>query len=261
MTTEDIIYHIFWYVDDQMPNIAKHPQAKLYPSELVTIGLLFALKGRGWRAFYRWLKRDWDKFFGGLPDESRLRKALKAHQDWCDDLLAAPSLFTVIDSYPIELIFPIREGRSTRQIGRKGKDKGRWTIGIKLCWLLDTYGRVVDWDWAPQGTPDKHFNWMVSTLDGQTITLADLGFRDVDGPPPNLILCEKGKRNERMVVETALSMVTVICDLKRLHHRVADYLWAHLAYLAAMFNTLYALFHRLHPDQSPFKMSIAEFSL
>jgi len=138
MTTEDIIYHIFCYVDDQMPNIAKHPQAKLYPSELVTIGILFALKGRSWRAFYRWLKRDWDTFFGGLPDESRLRKALKAHQDWCDDLLATPSLFTVIDRYPIELIFPIREGRSTRQIGRKGKDKGRWTIGIKLCWLLDT---------------------------------------------------------------------------------------------------------------------------
>jgi len=102
---------------------------------------------------------------------------------------------------------------------------------------------------------------MVETLDGQPITLADLGFRDVDGPPPKLILCAKGQRNERMVLETALSMVTVVCDLKRLHHRVADYLWAHLAYLAAMFNTLSALFHQLHPDQSPFKMSIAEFSL
>lgn len=261
MTTEDIIYPIFCYVDDQMPNIAKHPQAKLYPSERVTIGILFALKGRGWRAFYRWLKRDWDTFFGGLPDESRLRKALKTHQDRCDELLAAPSLFTVIDSYPIELIFPIREGRSRRQIGRKGKDKGRWTLGIKLCGLLDTYGRGVEWAWAAHGTPDKHFNWMVETLEGQTITLADLGFRDRDGIPAKLVLCEKGQRNERMVVETALSMVTVICDLKRLHHRVADYLWAHLAYLAAMFNTLNALFHQLHPDQSPFKMSIAAFSL
>jgi hypothetical protein len=261
MTTELIIIAIFCYVDFRMMGIPKHPQAKLYPSELVTIGILFALKGGSWEAFYRWLKRDYDSLFGGLPDESRLRKALVVHETWCDYLLAAPSLFTVIDSYPIELLFPIREGRSQRQIGRKGKDKGRWVIGIKLCWLLDSYGRVVEWSWAVQGTPDKHFNRLVAELDGQTITLADLGFRDVDGIPANLVLCAKGQRNERMVVETALSMVTVVAHLKHLHHRVADYLWAHLAYVAAMFNTLYAVFHQLHPAANPLKMSIAEFSL
>jgi hypothetical protein len=43
MTTEDIIISVFCLVDDQMQEIPKHPQAKLYPSELVTIGLLFAL--------------------------------------------------------------------------------------------------------------------------------------------------------------------------------------------------------------------------
>ena len=261
MTTELIIIAIFCYVDFRMLGIEKHAQAKLYPSELVTIGILFALKGGNWEPFYRWLKRDYDALFGGLPDESRLRKGLVAHEDWCDFLLAAPTLFTVIDTYPIELIFPIRAGRSPRQIGRKGKDKGRWVIGVKLCWLLDTFGRVVEWSWAPQGTPDKHFNRIVADLDGQTITLADLGFRDADGTPPNLVLCNKGTRNERMIVETALSMVTVVCHLKHLRHRVADYLWARFAYVAAMFNTLSALFHQLHPEESPFKMSIAEFSL
>jgi len=40
MTTEDIIIHIFIEVDEQLPYIPKHPQAKLYPSELVTIGIL-----------------------------------------------------------------------------------------------------------------------------------------------------------------------------------------------------------------------------
>lgn len=261
MTTELIIIAIFCYVDFRMMGIPKHPQAKLYPSELVTIGILFALKGGSWDAFYRWLKRDYDALFAGLPDESRLRRGLVVHEAWCDYLLAAPSLFTVIDTYPIELIFPIRQGRSQRQIGRKGKDKGRWVIGIKLCWLLDTYGRVVEWSWAPQGTPDKHFNRLVVDFEGQTITLADYGFRDKAGTPPHLVLCAKGRRNERMVVETALSMVTVVCHLKHLHHRVADYLWARLAYVAAMFNTLYALFHQLHPEASPLKMSIAEFSL
>ncbi len=227
----------------------------------MTIGILFALKGSTWAAFYRWLKRDYDALFGGLPDESRLRKALVTHEPWCDYLLAAPSLFTVIDSYPIELIFPIREGRSKQQLGRKGKDKGRWVIGIKLCWLLDKVGRVVDWSWAPQGTPDKHFNFLVADLDGQTITFADNGFRDAEGIPANLVICAKGQRNERMLVETAFSLATVVCHTKHLRQRVADYLWSRLAYLAAMFSTLFALFHQLHPDANPVKMSIAEFSL
>ena len=46
MTTELIIIGIFCIVDDMMGKMEKHPQAKLYPSESVTIGRLFALKGR-----------------------------------------------------------------------------------------------------------------------------------------------------------------------------------------------------------------------
>jgi hypothetical protein len=52
MTTEDIIIHIFYHVDNGMSNIEKHPLSKLYPSEVVTIGILFALKGGHFRAFY-----------------------------------------------------------------------------------------------------------------------------------------------------------------------------------------------------------------
>jgi len=79
-----------------MPDVKKHPQAKLYPSELVTIGLLFALKGGYFRAFYRWLKRDYDALFAGLPDRTRLQRALKAHRAWLEMLLAEATLFTVI---------------------------------------------------------------------------------------------------------------------------------------------------------------------
>jgi len=45
MTTEDIILYIFYLVATSLPAIPRHAQAKLYPSELVTIGILFALKG------------------------------------------------------------------------------------------------------------------------------------------------------------------------------------------------------------------------
>ena len=160
MTTGDIIIHIFYLVATSLPEIPRHSQAKLYPSELVTIGTLFALKGGCFRAFYRWLKRDYGTWFGDgtLPERTRLQRLLPTHPDWCDWLLADPTFFTVIDSYPIELLFPIRQGRSEQQIGKKGRDKGRWSIGIKLCWLLNDVCRVVNWDWSTMNVNDKHFH-------------------------------------------------------------------------------------------------------
>lgn len=58
MTTEDFVIDLFCRADDQMPETQKRSQAKLYPSEVVTIANLFALKGVGNRAFYRWLEQD-----------------------------------------------------------------------------------------------------------------------------------------------------------------------------------------------------------
>jgi hypothetical protein len=80
MTTEDIIIHIFCYVDDRMGEAKKVAQADLYPSEVVTIGILFALKGGHFRAFCRWLKRDYAALFGGLPDRTALLRQLDAQQ-------------------------------------------------------------------------------------------------------------------------------------------------------------------------------------
>jgi hypothetical protein len=141
------IIELFCWVDDHMPSVPKHPQAKLYPSELVTIGVLFALKGGYFRAFYRWLSRDYAPLFAGLPERTRLQRLLLTHQVWCNAFLAAPTFFTVIDSYGIELIHPIREGRRPQQVGKKGKSNWRWIIGMKLCWLLNDRGEVVSWAW------------------------------------------------------------------------------------------------------------------
>jgi hypothetical protein len=68
MTTEEIIIQMFCSVDDEIGSMPKHPQARLYPSEVVTIGILFALKGGHFRAFYRWLSRDYAALFAGLED-------------------------------------------------------------------------------------------------------------------------------------------------------------------------------------------------
>ncbi|MER3466383.1 MAG: hypothetical protein C4340_04400 [Armatimonadota bacterium] len=108
---------------------------------------------------------------------------------------------------------------------------------------------------------DKRFNSLVEPFIGTTIVLADYGFRNRDGIPENMKICKKGTWNERMAIETALSLVTVICDLKRMRHRLAAYIQARLAFVSAMFNMLMDLFHMIHPDADPYKMSIAEFSL
>jgi hypothetical protein len=76
MTTEDLIILIFCAVDDEMSAVPKHPQAHLYPSELITIGLLFALKGGHFRAFYRWLSRDYATLFAGVEDAHPAATAL-----------------------------------------------------------------------------------------------------------------------------------------------------------------------------------------
>jgi hypothetical protein len=261
MTTEDIIFHIFYLVDTGLIEAGRVPQTHLYVSEIVTIGILFALKGGHFRAFYRWLKRDYEALFAGLPDRTNLQRLLKTHQQFCDGLLASGSLLCVTDSYPIELIFPIREGRSKQQLGKKSKDKGRWSIGIKLCWVVNTFGQVMGWQWLTMNQPDQNFHPLIESFQDTSIVLADLGFRCAQGLPVNLKLCAKGTWNDRMVIETIFSMLTVVCKAKKMHHRLHQYLNARLAYLAAMFNILLTLFHQLHPDADPFTLSIAEFSL
>ena len=59
MTTEDSIVHLFCLVDDRSGAQHKEPLARLYPSEIVTIGVLFALKGVSFRAAERYRMPVW----------------------------------------------------------------------------------------------------------------------------------------------------------------------------------------------------------
>ena len=58
MTTVDFITALFSESDEQMHARPKHPEAGLWSSEVVTFGLLHALKGVGNRACSPWLTRD-----------------------------------------------------------------------------------------------------------------------------------------------------------------------------------------------------------
>lgn len=92
MTTEDFIIELCCHVDDAMPEAVKHSQANLYPSEVVTLAFLFALKGVGNRAFYRWLARDYRYLFPKLPERTRLFRLFNSHRFYMERFMAEPSL-------------------------------------------------------------------------------------------------------------------------------------------------------------------------
>jgi hypothetical protein len=222
---------------------------------------LHALKGVGNRPFYRWLTRDYRPLFPRLPERTRLFRLLKTHQDWTRSFLAAPTVLGVIDTYGIELIHPIREGRSPQQIGRKGLSNHRWIVGGKLCLLLNQYGLVVGWDCGAANVADNTSQWLIRHVDGRMIVLSDTAFHAAEGDPANLKLCQRGEWEERMLVETVLSMLTVVCHFKKVMHRVWAYFQARLAFTMALFNVL-VQWQGLQPNASGFvPLSIAEFSL
>lgn len=261
MPTEYYIIELFCRVDDKLKDVPKHSQAKLYPSEVVTLALLFAIKGVGNRAFYRWLCRDWRPLFPNLPERTRLFRLFKTHQDWTETFMADPTVLGVIDAYGIELIHPIREGRSPKQIGKKGVSNHRWIVGGKLCLLINQQGRIVDWDCDTANVHDTTFQPLIAQYQDQMVVLADSGFHAADGDPPNLKLCKRGEWNERMIVETVLSMLTLVCHFKKVMHRVWDYFKARLAYTMAAFNILVDWYGLRADENGRMILSIAEFSL
>src|SRR5215510_2479684 len=87
-TTSEFITALFSEVDEQLRAIPKHPAAHLWPSAVVTLGLLHALKGVGNRPFSRWLTRDYRVLVPRLPERTRLFRLLKTHQNWTQVFLA-----------------------------------------------------------------------------------------------------------------------------------------------------------------------------
>jgi hypothetical protein len=261
MITVEFITALFYEIDEQLRAIPKHPKAHLWPSEVVTLGLLHSLKGVGNRAFDRWPTRDYRALFPQLPERTRLFRLFTTHHAWTQTFLAAPTVLGVIDTYGIELIHPMREGRSPQQIGRKGLSNHRWIVGGKLCLLLNQWGLIVAWECATANVADNTFQGLIRHFEERMIVLSDRAFHAAEGDPTNLKLCQRGEWEERMLVETVLSMLTLVCHFKKVTHRVWAYFHARLAFTMAAFNLL-VQWHGLRPNAAGFvSLSIAEFSL
>ena len=146
MNIADFITELYCKIDDALPQVLQHPQAILSISELVTIGVLHAVKKVRQRPFYHWLKDNYGHLFPKLPHRTRLFRRLAAKSCWTGYFLAQPTILGVADSYGprigvrgdvIELCHPVRAGRHFHQIGKKGKSNHRWIVGGKLCVVLN----------------------------------------------------------------------------------------------------------------------------
>jgi DDE family transposase len=262
MTDYDFIIELYCRVDEVLHDVPKHPQANLYPSEVVTLGILFALKASmGERAFYRWLVRNFLPLFPRMPERTRLFRLFVSHQPLVRRFLAQPSLLGIADSYGIELIHPKREGRSKQQIGKKGKSNHRWIVGAKLYFILNHLGQVVDFTCLTANVYDKAFHPWIEQLEGQMVVFADSGFHAKQGDPANLKICPRGCWNGRMLVETVFSLLKLVCRLKQASQRVWKVLYARLGLTMAAFNLLTA-WNGLKPDENGVvRLSMAEFAM
>lgn len=252
MTTQDFIIELFCRVDDAMKNVPQHPLAALHPSEVVTLGLLQALRGEGNRAFCRWAQRDLKPLFPRLPERTRLFRLLQEHAVHTRRFLAAATCFGVCDAYGIELIHPWREGRSPRQIGRKGLSNHRWIVGAKLCVVCNGSGQITAWECAGANVHDASFAPLIEKE--AMIVLSDQGFHAKQGDPANLKICPKGTWNERMTIETVFSLFTTVLHLKKLSQRVWPALRARLAYTVAAFNLCTSWSGEVKLELAPFAL-------
>ena len=120
---------------------------------------------------------------------------------------------------------------------------------------------VVAWDCATAKVSDNTFQPLIRQCAERMIVLSDTAFHAAAGDPVNLKLCQRGEWNDRMLIETVLSMLTVISHFKKVLHRVWEYFQARLAFTVAMFHLLVQWYGFPANEEGFVPLSIAEFSL
>jgi hypothetical protein len=261
MTTIEFITALFYEVDEQLRTIPTHPEAHRWPSEGVPVGLLHALKGVGTRAFSRWLTRDYRPLCPLGPERTRLLRLFTTPQDGTQAFLAAPTVLGVLDTDGMELSHPRRAGRSPQQIGRKGLSPHRWLVGGTRCRLLHQWGVIGAWACATAQVAENTLQGRMRPCEERLLVLRDPSFHAAEGDPRHLTLCPRGEWQDRLLVETVLSMRTLVCHVKQGMPRVWAYVQARLACPMAAFTVL-VQWHGVQPYASGcVPLSIAEVSL
>ena len=134
--------------------------------------------------------------------------------------------------------------------GRVYLSDHRWIVGGKLCWIVNQWGQIVNWDCNTAHVHETVFHPMIRRYEQQMILFGDQGFHAQAGDPSNLKVCPRHTWSERKVIETVFSMRTRIGRFKQQTHRAWAYFRSHLSAAMALFNLLVG-WHGLQPDALP----------
>jgi hypothetical protein len=95
----------------------------------------------------------------------------------------------------------------------------------------------------------------------RSLPSSDTAFHAAEGDPTNLTRCQRGAWEDRLLVETVFSMLTLGSHCKQVMHRGWAYFQARLAFTMAAFHVL-VQWYDLPPNASGFvPLSMAELSL
>ena len=74
--------------------------------------------------------------------------------------------------------------------------------------IVNQAGLVVAWECDTAKVYETSFHPLIEQFEDEMIILSDTGFNAKKDNPKNLKICRKRTWNERMVIETAFSMLT-----------------------------------------------------
>ena len=182
------------------------------------------------------------------------------------DLLGRPDgvCAAAIDTYGIELIHPMREGRSPpadwpqRPLEPPLDCRGQTVSPLDRVGGLMWGGRV-----PPRTSPITPSRGWIRQVDGRMIVLSDTAFHAAEGVPANLKLCQRGEWQDRLPHRDGALHADTRLPCQAGHaSRVGGPFQARLAFTMAAFNVL-VLMDGFQPRHGSgfVPLSIAEFSL
>ena len=132
----------------------------------------------------------------------------------------------------------MRAGRRPQPIGRQGLANHRWLVGGQRWLLLHQGGVIVGWAWATAHVADNTFPWLGRQGEERMGVLSETAFHAAAGDPANLKRCQRGEWEDRRLVETGLSMLTLVWPFKKVLQRGWEYVQARWAFTMAAFTVL-----------------------
>ena len=183
MNITDFITELFCQVDDALPDMAQHSQAILSLSELVTIGVLQAMKNVSQRAFYHWLRDNYGHLFPTCP-------TVPGSTADCGPSSTGPAT-----SWPNPPCWAWPTATALNCATQCEKDDGlvksarRASPTTAGSSVANCASYSTSWAWWPIGdcangnVHDQAFQPLLACYDGQMIILADTGFHRAKACP------------------------------------------------------------------------------